>query len=159
MSLQLVVAITLNVSVVDYVSFKSKVKIRQSRINETHNSRHLLRILWKLVHLDLIWMNGISNNFISSRDCNRWCKLNKILEKFLDKKNIVQVFLYFKKIVYQYIVLVNILKINIKHIGCTKTYLLTIFTEISYSTTVGMSRAYLNSLVSILFLVKVMAPE
>jgi len=104
-------------------------------------------------------MNEISNNFISSRGCNRWCKLNKILEKFLDEKNIVQVFLYFKKIVYQYIVLVNILKINIKHVGCTKTYLLTTFTEISYSTTVGMSRAYLNSLVSILFLVKVMAPE
>ena len=46
-----------------------------------------------------------------------------------------------------------------KHVSCTKIYSLTTFTETSHSIIVGMSRAYLNSLVTILFLVKVMAAE
>ena len=37
----------LDVSVVSYVSSESKAKSGQSRMNKTHNSGRLLRILWK----------------------------------------------------------------------------------------------------------------
>ena len=105
----------LNVSVVNYVLFESKIKSGQSRIK----SRHLLRVLWKLDHLGPIWMNGSTNNFISSRCCNRWYKVNKAPEWFL---YIVQVLLSFRKTVNQYIVLANILQINMEHISCIRYY-------------------------------------
>jgi len=41
----------LDVFVVKYVSSKSKMKSGQSRMDKTHNSRYLLRVLWKLDHL------------------------------------------------------------------------------------------------------------
>ena len=75
----------LNISVVDYISFESKTKSGQSEMNKIHNSRCLLIILWKLDHLDPIWVNGSTNNFISSRDCSRWYKANKIPGRFLDE--------------------------------------------------------------------------
>jgi len=105
----------LNVSVVNYVLFESKTESGQSRIK----SRHLLRVLWKLDHLGPIWMNGSTNNFISSKYCSRWCKMNKASEWFL---YIVQVLLCFKKAVNQCIVLANILQINMEHISCTRHY-------------------------------------
>ena len=44
--------------------------------------------------------------------------MNEIPEKFLDKENIIQVLLYFKKAVSWYIVFVKH-SANIKHISCT----------------------------------------
>ena len=41
----------LNVPVVNYVSPRSKTKPEQSRMNKVHNSRYLLRALWKLDYL------------------------------------------------------------------------------------------------------------
>jgi len=75
----------LNISVVDYIPFENKTKSGQFGMNKIYNSRCLLRILWKLDHLDPIWVNESTNNFISSRDCSRWCKVNKISGRFLDE--------------------------------------------------------------------------
>ena len=41
----------LDIPVVDYVSPESKAKSGQSRVNKTHNSGCLLRVLWKSDHL------------------------------------------------------------------------------------------------------------
>jgi len=110
----------LNVSVIDCIPLESKMKSGQSRMNKTHKYKHLFRFLWKLDYLDPIWINGSTNNFISSRSCNRWYKANKILGKFLNKKDTIQVLLCFKKAIYQCIVLANILQINTKYVSCTK---------------------------------------
>ena len=83
----------LNIPVVDYVSLKSKAKPRQSKINKTHNSGCLLRALWKLDHLGPLWVNRSTNDFITSRGSSRWCKVNQVPGRFLDKQNIIQVFL------------------------------------------------------------------
>jgi len=99
----------LNVSVVNYVSPESKAKPGQSKINETHNSEYLLRVLWKLDHLGLFWMNRSTNNFITSRGSSRWCKANEVPGRFLDKQDIIQVFLVLQKTINQHIVLLNIL--------------------------------------------------
>ena len=56
----------LNVSIVNYVSPESKSKPGQSRMNETYNSRYLLRALWKLDHLCPLRVNRSTNNFIIS---------------------------------------------------------------------------------------------
>ena len=78
----------LNVSVVDSIPPKSKVKSGQSKINKTYNSGYLLRVLQKLDYLSSIWMNGSTNNLIS-RGCNKWCKANKAPKMFLNKENII----------------------------------------------------------------------
>jgi len=83
----------LNVSVVNYISSESKTKSGQSRINKTHNFGCLFRALWKLDHLGPFWMNRSTNDFITSRDSSRWYKVNEVLERFLDKQDIIQVFL------------------------------------------------------------------
>jgi len=57
----------LDVSVVHYVSPESKAKSEQSRVNKTHNSGHLLRVLWKSDHLGLFWMNRSTNNLLATR--------------------------------------------------------------------------------------------
>jgi len=75
----------LDIFVVNYVSPKSKSKLGQSRIDKTHNSRCLLRALWKPDHLGPFWMNRSTNNFITSRGSNRWCKVNEVPGRFLDK--------------------------------------------------------------------------
>ena len=61
----------LNISVVNYVSPESKAEPRQSRMDKTHNSGCLLRVLWKSDHLRPIWMNGSTNYFITSRGSSR----------------------------------------------------------------------------------------
>ena len=48
----------LDVSVVNYVSPKSKAEPRQSRMNEAHNSECLLRAVWRLDHLYPIWTSA-----------------------------------------------------------------------------------------------------
>ena len=99
----------LDAPVVDYVSPESKLKPGQSKMNEIHNSGCLLRALWKSEHLCLIWVNGSTNYFITSRSSSRWCKANKVPGGFLDKQNIIQVFLGLQKTINQHIVLLNIL--------------------------------------------------
>ena len=75
----------LDVSVVDYISPESKAKPRQSRMDKAHNSGCLLKALWKSDHLCPIWVNGSTNNFITSRGSSRWCKTNEVPGRFLDK--------------------------------------------------------------------------
>ena len=55
---------------VDYISLKSKTKSGQFKVNKIHNYRYLIRVLWKLDHLGLIWINESTNNFISL-DCSK----------------------------------------------------------------------------------------
>ena len=57
----------LNVSVVNYVSPESKAKSGQSRMNKTHNSGCLLRVLWKSDHLGPFWVNRSTNNLLATR--------------------------------------------------------------------------------------------
>jgi len=57
----------LDVSMVDYVSPESKAKSEQSRMDETHNSGCLLRVLSKSNHLGLFWMNRSTNNLLATR--------------------------------------------------------------------------------------------
>jgi len=61
----------LDVYVVNYVSSESKSKPGQSRMDKTHNSRYLLRALWKSDYLCPIWMNGSINHFITSRGSSK----------------------------------------------------------------------------------------
>jgi len=99
----------LDVPMVNYVSLESKAKPGQSRMNEAHNSGCLLRALWKSDHLGSFWVNRSTNDFITSRGSSRWYKVNEVPERFLDKQNIIQVFLGLQKTVNQHIVLPNIL--------------------------------------------------
>jgi len=54
----------LDVSVVNYVSPESKAKSGQSRVNKTHNSGCLLRVLWKLDHLGPFCVNRSTNDLL-----------------------------------------------------------------------------------------------
>ena len=149
----------LNVIVVDYVSFEIKTKFEQSKVDKTYNSRYLFRVLWKSDHLGPIWINGNTNNFISFRGYSRQCKANKIPERFPNKQNIIQVLLYFKKAVYQYIVSCKH-SVNIyKKYQLYQTNSLAIPTRASYSTVVSLFRVYLSSLVSMPLSVKMISPE
>ena len=65
----------LNISIVNYVSPKSKIKSGKSIINKTYNSRYLLRILWKLIYLDPIQINRSTNNFIFLLQPLAWLRL------------------------------------------------------------------------------------
>jgi len=56
----------LDVSMVDYVFPKSKAKSGQSRVNKTHNSGCLLRVLWRLDHLGPFWMNRSTNDLLAT---------------------------------------------------------------------------------------------
>ena len=69
----------------NYISFESKTKFEQFRVDKTYNSKYLFRVLWKLDYLGPIWMNGNTNNFISSRSYSKWYKANKILKRFLNE--------------------------------------------------------------------------
>ena len=68
----------LDIPVVYYISPKSKTKLGQSRMNETHNSGCLLRVLLKSEHLGLFWMNSVrtinsSHSFHKSKNIKlRW---------------------------------------------------------------------------------------
>ena len=50
----------------------------------------------------------------------RWCKANEVPGRFLDKQDIIQVFLGLQKTVNQHIVLPNILWVNTDHVSCTR---------------------------------------
>ena len=63
----------LDVPMVDYVSPESKAKPGQSRMNKTHNSRCLLRVLWKLDHLGSFWINRSTNNLLATKAWSRRC--------------------------------------------------------------------------------------
>ena len=89
-------------------------------MNEAYNSGYLLRALWRLDHLCPIWVNGSTNNFITSRGSSKWCKVNEVLGRFLDKQDIIQVFLGLQKTIKQHIVLPNILWINTDHVSFTR---------------------------------------
>ena len=65
--------------------------------------------LWKLDHLYPIWVDGSTDHFITSRGNSRQCKANEVPERFLDKQNIIQIFLGLQKTVNQHIILLNIL--------------------------------------------------
>ena len=52
---------------VDYVSPENKAKPEQSRMNKTHNSGHLLRVLWKSDYLSPFWMNRNTYNLLATR--------------------------------------------------------------------------------------------
>jgi len=75
----------LNISMVNYVFPKSKVKPGQSRMNKIHYSGCLLRVLWKSDHMGPFWMNRSTNDLLATRAYSRRCKLNKTPERFLDE--------------------------------------------------------------------------
>jgi len=70
---------------VNYISSESKTKSGYSKMDKTHNSGHLLRVLWKANHLGPFWMNRSTNNLLATRACNKIYKSNQIPERFLDE--------------------------------------------------------------------------
>ena len=136
----------LSISMISYISLESKTKLGQSRMNKTHNSRYLLRDLWKLDYLGSIQINRSTSNFISSRGYSIQCKVNKILERFLNKQNTIQVLLCFKKIVYY----IQFLQTFYKACQLYQTYLSTTFTRASYGTVPGLFKVHLSSFSSLI---------
>jgi len=99
-----------NVTVVNHIS--SQTKSRETRVNKSHNSRNVLRVPRNSDYLGPVRMNRSTYYLVFFQRDSKGSITNKVLGRFLDKENIIMVFLRLKKSINQCIVLANILRIN-----------------------------------------------
>jgi len=98
--------------VVNHISSQAKPKSRETRVNKSHNSRNVLRVLRDSDHLGPVRVNRSAHYLVSFQRDSRGNIADKVPGRFLDKENIIVVLLRLKKSINQRIVLANILRIN-----------------------------------------------
>jgi len=101
-----------NVAVVNHISSQAKPESREARVNKSHNSRNILRVLRNSDHLGPVRVNRSTHYLVSFQRDSRGSIADKVPGRFLDKENIIVVLLRLKKSINQYIVLANVLRIN-----------------------------------------------
>jgi len=101
-----------DVVVVNHISSQAKPESREARVNKSHDSRNVLRVLRDSDHLGPVRMNRSTHYLVSFQRNSRGSIVDKVPGRFLDKENIIVVLLKLKKSINQCIVLVNILRIN-----------------------------------------------
>jgi len=98
-----------DVTVVNHISSQAKPESREARVNKSHDSRNVLRVLRDSDHLGPVRMNRSTHYLVSFQRNSRGSIVDKVPGRFLDKENIIVVLLKLKKSINQCIVLVNIL--------------------------------------------------
>jgi len=101
-----------DVAVVNHISSQAKPESREARVDKSHNSRNILRVLRDLDHLGPVRVNRSTHYLLSFQKDSRGSIANKVPGRFLDKENIIVVLLRLKKSINQRIVLANVLRIN-----------------------------------------------
>jgi len=101
-----------DVAVVNHISSQAKPESREARVNKSHNSRNVLRVLRDLDHLGPVRVNRSTHYLVSFQRDSRGSIADKVPGRFLDKENIIVVLLRLKKSINQRIVLANVLQIN-----------------------------------------------
>jgi len=101
-----------NVAVVNHISSQAKPESREARVNKSHNSRNILRVLRNSDHLGPVRVNRSTHYLVSFQRDSRGSIADKVPGRFLDKENIIVVLLRLKKSINQCIVLANVLRIN-----------------------------------------------
>jgi len=86
-----------DVTVVDHISSQTKPKSRETRVNKSHNSRNILRVPRNLDHLGPVRVNRSAHYLVSFQRDSRGSIANKVPGRFLDKEDIIVVFLRLKK--------------------------------------------------------------
>jgi len=81
-------------------------------VNKNHNWRNVLRVPRDSDYLGLIRANRSTHYLVSFQRDSRGNIANQVPERFLDKENIIVVFLRLKKSINQHLVLANVLRIN-----------------------------------------------
>ena len=94
---------------VNHISSQAKPESREARVNKSHNSRNILRVLRNSDHLGPVRVNRSTHYLVSFQRDSRGSIVNKVPGWFLDKENIIMVLLRLKKSINQHIVLANIL--------------------------------------------------
>jgi len=102
-----------DVVVVNHISSQAKPKSRETRVNKSHNSRNVLRVLRNSDHLGPVRVNRSIHYLVSFQRDSKGSIADKVPGKFLDKENIIVVLLRLKKSINQCIVLANVLQINV----------------------------------------------
>jgi len=101
-----------DVTVVNHISSQAKPESREVRVNKSHNSRNVLRVLRDSDHLGPVRVNRSTHCLVSFQRDSRRSIADKVPGRFLDKENIIVVLLRLKKSINQCIVLANILQID-----------------------------------------------
>jgi len=101
-----------DVAVVNHISSQAKPESREARVDKSHNSRNILRVLRDSDHLGPVRVNRSTHYLLSFQKDSRGSIANKVPGRFLDKENIIVVLLRLKKSINQRIVLANVLRIN-----------------------------------------------
>jgi len=101
-----------DVAVVNYISSQAKPESREARVNKSHNSRNILRVLRNSDHLGPVRVNRSTHYLVSFQRDSRGSITNKVPGRFLHKENIIVVLLRLKKSINQCIVLANVLRID-----------------------------------------------
>jgi len=101
-----------DVAVVNHISSQAKPESRKVRVDKSHNSRNVLRVLRDLDHLGPVRVNRGIHYLVSFQKDSRGSIMNKVPGWFLDKENIIMVLLRLKKSINQRIVLANVLRID-----------------------------------------------
>jgi len=101
-----------NITVVNHISSQAKPESRAVRVNKSHNSRNVLRVLRDSDHLGPVRVNRSTHYLVSFQRDSRGSIADKVPGRFLDKEDIIVVFLELKKSINQRIVLANVLRIN-----------------------------------------------
>jgi len=101
-----------DVMVVNHISSQAKPESREARMNKSHNSRNVLRVLRDSDHLGPVRVNRCTYYLVFFQRDSRGSIADKVPGRFLDKENIIVVLLGLKKSINQRIVLANVLRIN-----------------------------------------------
>jgi len=101
-----------DVTVVNHISSQAKPESKEARVNKSHNSRNVLRVLRDSDHLGPVRVNKSIHYLVFFQRDSRRSIADKVPGRFLDKENIIVVLLRLKKSINQRIVLVNILRID-----------------------------------------------
>jgi len=101
-----------DVTVVNHISSQAKPESREARVNKSHNSRNVLRVLRDSDHLGPVRVNKSTHYLVFFQRDSRRSIADKVLGRFLDKENIIVVLLRLKKSINQRIVLANVLRID-----------------------------------------------
>jgi len=102
-----------DVTVVNHISSQAKPESRETRVNKSHNSRNVLRVPRNSDHLGPVRMSRSTYYLVSFQGDSRGSITNKVPGRFLDKKDVIVVLLRLRKSINQYIVLANVLRINV----------------------------------------------
>jgi len=98
-----------DVVVVNHISSQAKPESREVRVNKSHNSRNVLRVLRDSDHLGPVRVNRSTHYLVSFQRDSRGSIADEVLGRFLNKENIIVVLLRLKKSINQHIVLANVL--------------------------------------------------